>query len=151
MLKIIKFVFLILFLAGIILAVYAFKSLTAKPEAKPTYAYPENDIKIEIPQEKRWFSDMKSTHKDFAYPATEVEFSINFLQDGYKKQKDQIVISNVDEETFFCLREILKEQNIHFAYRKTQDSLDIVLYLQDSQKDRLLGLFDYYAIHYSKN
>ncbi len=149
--KVIKFIFLVLFLVGIILAIYAFKSLTIKPKTKLSSAYPENDIKIEVPHEKKWFNDIKSTHKDFAYPATEVEFSINFFQDGYKKQKNQIVISNVDEETFFCLREILKEENIHFAYRKTQDSLDIVLYLQNTQEGRLLDLFDYYGIHYSKN
>lgn len=152
MLRAIKIIFVFLFLLGVALMIYAFLALTEpKPKPKLAYNYPKTDMHIDVPQEKKWYSNIKATHQSFAYPATELEFSVNFLQKDYKKDKTQVVISNVDEELLFCLREVLEEEKVHFAYKKSQNILDIILYVRDSQKEQLLKVFDYYGIRYKIN
>lgn len=68
----------------------------------------------------------------YRYPAPEMFIALDF---SGKNRTNILQISNLDSYKFFCLKEILKSNNIQFTYRihKQKATLEIVL---DSSKKR---------------
>lgn len=110
----------------------------------------QRDVEIKIPKEKVWFADMKK-EKDFAYPASEANFSLNFLDPNEVKKKRNIVIKMVDREKLFCLKELFQDKKIDFAYNKSENNLDIVVYLPQEREEKILQILHYYGVVYQNN
>lgn len=84
---------------------------------------------------------------NYRYPAPEIFIALDF---SGKSRTDILKISNLDSYKFFCLKEILKSNNIQFTYRiqNQKATLEIVL---DSKQQRanLLSELKRYNIAYS--
>ena len=157
--KIIKVVFIVLVVGGFGLIGFAFFAIRngLYSEKYPTiFKNPRtesglsDDQKISLSKESRWFNSIANQNTDFAYPATEVDFSVKFLKGDAIQNNDQILIERVNEETLFCIRELLKQEKIDFAYQKKGDDLNLVVFVKNNRREKVLKLFDYYGLSYKK-
>lgn len=129
---------------------FSYKNALPPEIITPDYKNSRNDVEIKIPKEKVWFADMKK-ERDFAYPASETNFSVNFLDPKESKKRRNVVIKKVDQEILVCLKELLKDKKIDFAYKKSSDDLDIVVYLPQGREEKILKMLHYYGIAYQNN
>lgn len=153
MIKSVKIILAVVVLSVVSIAAYllvAYQKTLMKESFKLDYTQPREDLEIKVPKEKVWFSDMKQ-EKDFAYPASEVSFSISFMDPNEVKKSQRVVIKNVQEELLFCLKEVFKNRGVEFAYNKTPTNLDIIVYLSAGKEDEVLKMLQYYNIAYQNN
>ncbi len=142
--------------AAIALSIAAFVFFSYYVSTKEVYEIKEdNSIQndhaaIELPKQKFWFDEIK-TQKDFAYPAEEMGFLVKFLEPHQQEPNHHIMIKNIDEEMLFCLREVLRDKKVDFAYNKMKERLDIIVYLSANNKKDLLNLLDYYGFLYQSS
>ena len=145
--KITKFVLILLAVMVLSIAgfIFASRNSLASVESYPAEGASKGDFAIEVPKQQAWF-DAIGTQEDFAYPVTETEFTVKFLDPTQQKANNQVIIKDINEEMLFCLREVLKEKNVNFAYSKAQNKLDIIVYLEDNRRPEMLKLLRYYGI-----
>ncbi|WP_104697905.1 MULTISPECIES: hypothetical protein [unclassified Helicobacter] len=153
MTKSIKLILAMVVFAVVAIAIFllvSYQKTLVKESFQLDYAQPREDFEIKIPKEKTWFSGMKK-EKDFAYPASEVGFSIKFIDPNETKKTHRVIIKDVYEELLFCLKEVFKDKGVEFAYNKTPTNLDIIVYLVDGKEDEILKTLRYYNITYQNN
>lgn len=84
---------------------------------------------------------------NFSYPSSELFISLDFSD---KKRTNTLKITNLDSYKFFCLNEILKSNNIKFAYQKIADSVILEVVLDGANlKNTLINELNKYNISYS--
>ncbi|RDU73265.1 hypothetical protein CQA57_05095 [Helicobacter anseris] len=133
-----------------IYSLFSYKNTLPPEMITLDYKNPQRDVEIKIPKEKVWFADMKK-ERDFAYPASEAHFSLNFLDPSEVKKRRNVIIKSVDKEKLFCLKELFKDKKIDFAYNKSENNLDIVVYLPQEREEKILQMLHYYGIAYQNN
>lgn len=86
---------------------------------------------------------------DFSYPSPEISISLDFS--NYKKT-DVLEISNLDSYKLFCLKEILKSNNIQFTYKQESKKATLAVSLNNAkQRQNLLSELERYNIAYKIN
>lgn len=149
--KIIVFLICIVVLAAVAYTIFAYKDYVVENRREYNYDYPQKNIEVKKSSSQQWLSQL-SDRDDFAYPATEASFSIDFLKPKQEHQgENRFVIKNLDDYMFFCLKEILETDKIDFATSQTGSQIDVILYLSASQTKHTLRMLDYYGIKYNKN
>ncbi len=84
---------------------------------------------------------------NYRYPAPEIFIALDF---SGKNRTDILQISNLDSYKFFCLKEILKSNNIQFTYRIQNQKATLEIVLDSKQKRaNLLSELKRYNIAYS--
>lgn len=95
-----------------------------------------------------WLYKLSSNDvENFAYPTPEL--SLSFALDG-KQSINVIRMKDIDQYSFFCISEVLKNNKIDFAYKK--DSKDITLEVvldNKNKKKQLMNELDKYNISYT--
>lgn len=99
---------------------------------------------------KTWISILSSKNiTDFSYPSNELFITLDF---SHTPKTHILTISNLDSYKFFCLNEILKNNNIQFAYQKKGNSLILKVALDnDNLKAKLIDELRQYHISYHIN
>ncbi len=83
---------------------------------------------------------------NYRYPAPEIFIELDF---SGKNRTDILQISNLDSYKFFCLKEILKSNNIQFTYRIQNQKATLEIVLDSEQKRaKLLSELKRYNIAY---
>ena len=96
---------------------------------------------------KSWsaiFSRKEVPH--YRYPTPEMFLSLDF---SGSRHTDILQISNLDAYKFFCLKEILKSNNIKFTYKIVRQNAMLEIALDSAKKDRLLADLARYNIRYN--
>ena len=108
---------------------------------------PKVDIK-EDTQNNSWIKIFsKQILNDFKYPSSELFIHLDFSNN---KKTHTLKITNLDSYKFFCLNEILKSNNIKFAYQKTLDSVILEVVLNNiNLKNTLISELNKYNISYN--
>ncbi|RDU58474.1 hypothetical protein [Helicobacter sp. MIT 99-5507] len=108
---------------------------------------PKVDIK-EDTQNNSWIKIFsKQILNDFKYPSSELFIHLDFSNN---KKTHTLKITNLDSYKFFCLNEILKSNNIKFAYQKTLDSVILEVVLNNTNlKNTLISELNKYNISYN--
>ncbi|MCE3047719.1 hypothetical protein [Helicobacter kayseriensis] len=137
----ISFCFLFLFVAGWI--AYSIKT--------PLFFGISDTKKKNSPQiqEKQEWVGLMSDHKSnaYIYPTNEMVLKYDFDR-GVEPLR--IFIKDLSEYRFFCINQILIESKIEYAYYKTNEVIQLVVFLNDKKmQDKILEDFDYYQIQYS--
>lgn len=84
---------------------------------------------------------------NYRYPAPEIFIALDF---SGKNRTDILQISNLDSYKFFCLKEILKSNNIQFTYRIQNQKATLEIVLDSKQKRaNLLSELKRYNIAYN--
>lgn len=84
---------------------------------------------------------------NFSYPSSELFISLDFSD---KRRTNTLKITNLDSYKFFCLNEVLKSNNIKFAYQRIADSVILEVILDNENlKHMLVGELNKYNISYS--
>ncbi|RAX54219.1 hypothetical protein CCY99_04195 [Helicobacter sp. 16-1353] len=94
-----------------------------------------------------WISSLASKNiADFSYPISELAIILDFSN---AKKTNILTIENLDSYKFFCLNEILKNNDIKFAYTKVADfvTLDVALN-KEGLKETLINELKKYNISY---
>ncbi|GAA9383581.1 hypothetical protein TH0793_11930 [Helicobacter pylori] len=80
------------------------------------------------------------------YPVIEHHFEIPFEEKkgGYSK----LIIKDLKGYQWWCLKEILKKEQIDYAYDNTKNQPNLIIYLDENKKERFLADLDYYKIRY---
>ncbi len=82
----------------------------------------------------------------YRYPAPEMFIALDF---SGKNRTDILQISNLDSYKFFCLKEILKSNNIQFTYKIQNQKATLEIVLDSAQKRaNLLNELKRYNIAY---
>lgn len=82
----------------------------------------------------------------YRYPAPEMFIALDF---SGKNRTDILQISNLDSYKFFCLKEILKSNNIQFTYKIQNQKATLEIVLDSAQKRaNLLSELKRYNIAY---
>ncbi len=83
---------------------------------------------------------------NYRYPAPEIFIALDF---SGKNRTDILRINNLDSYKFFCLKEILKSNNIQFTYRIQNQKATLEIVLDSKQKRaNLLSELKRYNIAY---
>ncbi len=80
------------------------------------------------------------------YPVIEHHFEIPFEEK--KREYSKLIIKDLKDYQWWCLKEILKKEQIDYAYDSTKNQLNLIIYLDENKKERLLADLDYYKIRY---
>ncbi|GAA8568856.1 hypothetical protein KYTH29_13760 [Helicobacter pylori] len=80
------------------------------------------------------------------YPVIEHHFEIPFEEK--KREYSKLIIKNLKGYQFLCLKEILKKEQIDYAYDNTKNQPNLIIYLDKNKKERFLADLDYYKIRY---
>ncbi|WP_181230048.1 hypothetical protein [Helicobacter pylori] len=80
------------------------------------------------------------------YPVIEHHFEIPFEEK--KREYSKLIIKDLKGYQFLCLKEILKKEQIDYAYDNTKNQPNLIIYLDENKKERLLADLDYYKIRY---
>ncbi len=80
------------------------------------------------------------------YPAIEHHFEIPFEEK--KREYSKLIIKDLKGYQWWCLKEILKEEQIDYAYDSTKNQPNLIIYLDKNKKERFLADLDYYKIRY---
>lgn len=108
----------------------------------------KNQKTSEIQEKQEWIQTM-SDHKGntYTYPTNEMVLRYDFDR-GVEPLR--IFIKDLSEYRFFCINQILIESKIEYAYYKTNEVIQLVVFLNDKKmQDKILEDFDYYQIQYS--
>ncbi len=80
------------------------------------------------------------------YPVIEHHFEIPFEEK--KREYSKLIIKDLKDYQWWCLKEILKKERIDYAYDSTKNQPNLIIYLDKNKKERLLADLDYYKIRY---
>ncbi len=80
------------------------------------------------------------------YPVIEHHFEIPFEEK--KGEYSKLIIKDLKGYQWWCLKEILKKEQIDYAYDSTKNQPNLIIYLDKNKKERLLADLDYYKIRY---
>ncbi|WP_101000197.1 hypothetical protein [Helicobacter pylori] len=80
------------------------------------------------------------------YPVIEHHFEIPFEEK--KREYSKLIIKDLKGYQFLCLKEILKKEQIDYAYDNTKNQSNLIIYLDKNKKERFLADLDYYKIRY---
>ncbi|MUU62696.1 hypothetical protein [Helicobacter pylori] len=80
------------------------------------------------------------------YPVIEHHFEIPFEEK--KREYSKLIIKDLKDYQWWCLKEILKKEQIDYAYDNTKNHSGLIIYLDENKKERLLADLDYYKIRY---
>ncbi len=80
------------------------------------------------------------------YPVIEHHFEIPFEEK--KREYSKLIIKDLKDYQWWCLKEILKKEQIDYAYDSTKNQPNLIIYLDENKKERLLADLDYYKIRY---
>ncbi|MGN8420140.1 hypothetical protein ACR9KT_04995 [Helicobacter pylori] len=80
------------------------------------------------------------------YPVVEHHFEIPFEEK--KREYSKLIIRDLKDYQWWCLKEILKKEQIDYAYDNTKNHSSLIIYLDENKKERLLADLDYYKIRY---
>ncbi len=80
------------------------------------------------------------------YPVIEHYFEIPFEEK--KREYSKLIIKDLKDYQWWCLKEILKKEQIDYAYDSTKNQPNLIIYLDKNKKERLLADLDYYKIRY---
>ncbi|MGN8401593.1 hypothetical protein ACR9KC_06765 [Helicobacter pylori] len=80
------------------------------------------------------------------YPVIEHHFEIPFEEK--KREYSKLIIKDLKDYQWWCLKEILKKERIDYAYDNTKNQPNLIIYLDENKKERLLADLDYYKIRY---
>ncbi|GAA7464862.1 hypothetical protein ID1059_09640 [Helicobacter pylori] len=80
------------------------------------------------------------------YPVIEHHFEIPFEEK--KREYSKLIIKDLKDYQWLCLKEILKKEQIDYAYDSTKNQPNLIIYLDKNKKERLLADLDYYKIRY---
>ncbi len=80
------------------------------------------------------------------YPVIEHHFEIPFEEK--KREYSKLIIKDLKGYQWWCLKEILKKEQIDYAYDSTKNQPNLIIYLDENKKERLLADLDYYKIRY---
>ncbi|MDE6886444.1 MAG: hypothetical protein K2P17_05355 [Helicobacteraceae bacterium] len=116
-------------------------------ESKTSNMLKVENIAIKSPS---WANLFTSTNiPTYSYPSSELFIELDFSN---QKKTNILQIKNLDSYKFFCLNEILKSNNIKFAYKKTSDFITLEVALDsEGLRKKLVGELQKYNIAYSIN
>ncbi|WP_187936655.1 hypothetical protein E5E30_04860 [Helicobacter pylori] len=80
------------------------------------------------------------------YPVVEHHFEISFEEK--KREYSKLIIKDLKDYQWWCLKEILKKERIDYAYDSTKNQPNLIIYLDENKKERFLADLDYYKIRY---
>ncbi len=80
------------------------------------------------------------------YPVVEHYFEIPFEEK--KREYSKLIIKDLKDYQWWCLKEILKKEQIDYAYDNTKNQPNLIIYLDKNKKERFLADLDYYKIRY---
>ncbi len=80
------------------------------------------------------------------YPVIEHHFEIPFEEK--KREYSKLIIKDLKDYQWWCLKEILKKEQIDYAYDSTKNQPNLIIYLDKNKKERFLADLDYYKIRY---
>ncbi|WRF20823.1 hypothetical protein KVC43_05125 [Helicobacter pylori] len=80
------------------------------------------------------------------YPVIEHHFEIPFEEK--KREYSKLIIKDLKDYQWWCLKEILKKEQIDYAYDSTKNRPNLIIYLDKNKKERFLADLDYYKIRY---
>ncbi|WRF30892.1 hypothetical protein KVD36_05190 [Helicobacter pylori] len=80
------------------------------------------------------------------YPVVEHYFEIPFEEK--KREYSKLIIKDLKGYQWWCLKEILKKEQIDYAYDSTKNQPNLIIYLDKNKKERFLADLDYYKIRY---
>ncbi len=86
------------------------------------------------------------TQEVINYPVIEHHFEIPFEEK--KREYSKLIIKNLKGYQWWCLKEILKKEQIDYAYDSTKNQPNLIIYLDENKKERFLADLDYYKIRY---
>ncbi len=92
------------------------------------------------------FSQNLDAQEIINYPVIEHHFEIPFEEK--KREYSKLIIKNLKGYQFLCLKEILKKEQIDYAYDNTKNQPNLIIYLDENKKERFLADLDYYKIRY---
>lgn len=100
-------------------------------------------------KQKSQISKTSTNLSELIFPLSEKKLKIDFVDPNAPKVKDKIIVTNLSDEILFCLREVLEDEKVEFAYHRQSQGdgalIDIVIYLGSKAK-RVERLLDYYEI-----
>ncbi|KAA6514192.1 hypothetical protein EPC67_02620 [Helicobacter pylori] len=107
-----------------------------------------NDEKASHNEEVRnnAFSQNLDAQESINYPVIEHHFEIPFEEK--KREYSKLIIKDLKDYQWWCLKEILKKERIDYAYDNTKNHSGLIIYLDENKKERLLADLDYYKIRY---
>ncbi|GHR80726.1 hypothetical protein ACR9MI_06350 [Helicobacter pylori] len=86
------------------------------------------------------------TQEVINYPVIEHHFEILFEEK--KREYSKLIIKDLKGYQWWCLKEILKKEQIDYAYDSTKNQPNLIIYLDKNKKERFLADLDYYKIRY---
>ncbi len=86
------------------------------------------------------------TQEVINYPVIEHHFEIPFEEK--KGEYSKLIIKDLKGYQWWCLKEILKKEQIDYAYDSTKNQPNLIIYLDKNKKERFLADLDYYKIRY---
>ncbi|MCQ2783480.1 hypothetical protein JT067_05575 [Helicobacter pylori] len=92
------------------------------------------------------FSQNLDAQESINYPVIEHHFEIPFEEK--KREYSKLIIKDLKDYQWWCLKEILKKEQIDYAYDNTKNQSNLIIYLEENKKERLLADLDYYKIRY---
>ncbi|GAA9528992.1 hypothetical protein BTM471_13820 [Helicobacter pylori] len=92
------------------------------------------------------FSQNLDVQEVINYPVIEHHFEIPFEEK--KGEYSKLIIKDLKGYQFLCLKEILKKEQIDYAYDNTKNQPNLIIYLDKNKKERFLADLDYYKIRY---
>ncbi len=125
------------------------KSHEINLEESPNNPNTPNDEKASHNEEDRnnALSQNLDAQESINYPVVEHYFEIPFEEK--KREYSKLIIKDLKDYQWWCLKEILKKEQIDYAYDSTKNQPNLIIYLLDeNKKERLLADLDYYKIRY---
>ncbi len=92
------------------------------------------------------FSQNLDVQEVINYPVIEHHFEIPFEEK--KREYSKLIIKDLKGYQWWCLKEILKKEQIDYAYDSTKNQPNLIIYLDKNKKERFLADLDYYKIRY---
>ncbi|GHR07517.1 hypothetical protein VN1246_07730 [Helicobacter pylori] len=86
------------------------------------------------------------TQEVINYPVIEHHFEIPFEEK--KREYSKLIIKDLKDYQWWCLKEILKKEQIDYAYDSTKNQPNLIIYLDKNKKERFLADLNYYKIRY---
>ncbi|EQD96410.1 hypothetical protein [Helicobacter pylori] len=124
------------------------KSHEINLEESPNNPNTPNDDKISHNEEdhNNTLSQSLDAQEVINYPVVEHHFEIPFEEK--KREYSKLIIKDLKDYQWWCLKEILKKEQIDYAYDNTKNQSNLIIYLDENKKERLLADLDYYKIRY---
>ncbi|MGN8385215.1 hypothetical protein ACR9J9_04785 [Helicobacter pylori] len=124
------------------------KSHEINLEESPNNPNTPNDDKISHNEEdhNNTLSQSLDAQEVINYPVVEHHFEIPFEEK--KREYSKLIIKDLNDYQWWCLKEILKKEQIDYAYDNTKNQSNLIIYLDENKKERLLADLDYYKIRY---